>query len=85
MNTAQQLRPMGAGVADACQAALRHEPALVVGMVAGIVDAGLVVLFAFVTVFTAEQQVALIGFISVVTTAVGTLATRSRVSPVARV
>ena len=65
-------------------ASLADEPALVIGAMTAIVDAGLVLLFAFTTNVTDMQQTATYGFATALTTLIGAILTRGRVSPVAK-
>ena len=61
---------------------LEREPAVVVGAVTAVIDAGLVLLFAFVGI-TAEQQGAALAFAAAATALIGALVTRGKVTPVA--
>jgi hypothetical protein len=65
-------------------ASLEDEPALLIGAMTAIVDAGLVLLFAFATDVTDVQQTATYGFATALTTLIGAVLTRGRVSPVAK-
>jgi len=62
-----------------------REPALVIGTLTAIVDAGLVLLFAFVTSFSAEQQAAILAFATAAVSMLAALVTRTQVSPAAKV
>ena len=71
--------------ANAARGTLEREPAIVVGGLTAVVDAGMVLLFAFATGFTAEQQAAILAFATAAVAVVGALVTRAQVTPVARV
>ena len=64
--------------------AVANEPAVTVGALTGVVDAGLILLFAFVSDFSAEQQAAVLAFATPFVALLGGLLTRSRVTPVAK-
>ena len=66
------------------QGTLGREPAVVIGAITAAVNAAIVLLFAFVSGFTAEQQAAVLAFATAVTALGGAVATRSRVSPAAK-
>lgn len=61
------------------------EPALFIGGVTALVDAGLVLLFVFVTSFSAEQQAAILAFATAVVSMLSALVTRTQVSPAAKI
>ena len=62
---------------------IAREPAITVGAITAAVGATLVLLFAFVAGFTAEQQTAVVAFATAVVPLVAAVITRTRVSPVA--
>ena len=66
------------------QGTLGREPAVVIGAITAAVNAAIVLLFAFVSGFTAEQQAAVLAFATALTALGGAAATRSRVSPAAK-
>jgi hypothetical protein len=72
------------GTSTAGLSTAAREPAVVIGAITAAVDAAIVLLFAFVTDFSADQQAALLAFATAVTPLIGALVTRSQVTPVAK-
>ena len=64
--------------------ALAREPAISIGALAALVNGALVVLFAFVSGFSAEQQTAILAFATAVVPLLGAIVTRTQVTPVMR-
>jgi hypothetical protein len=64
---------------------INNEPAITIGTLTGLANAGLILLFAFVTGFSTEQQAAIMAFATAVVAVIGALVTRTQVSPVSKV
>ena len=94
MDVAQSLHPAALDAASAplepgarragYPGLLANEPALVVGAITGLVDAGVILAFAFINRFNPEQETAALGFCAAATALIAALLTRGRVTPVAR-
>jgi hypothetical protein len=79
--TAQVAPPMNGLSA----ASFSSEPAIAIGALTALVNAGLILLFAFVTNFSTEQQAAIMAFATAVVALLGGLVTRTQVTPVSKV